>query len=184
MTRWNQNESQNRRESIVSALVDLLKEKDLSDISVSELCARCGISRQLFYYHFDNLESLFLWSVKSSTKEDKEKVSLIDGICDVCGAFLFRKELTMAFFSSPYRDSIIQTMRCDFRMESERFIGKHIVGTLSEEQHKMILIMLTNGSLGIILDWVDDGMRVPIPVLRSTLLSLKEISDRPGESSA
>ena len=183
MTRWNKEESPNRKEGIISALVDLLKEKDLADITISELCARSGISRQLFYYHFDNMESLFLWSVKSSTKGDKLKASLIEGICDVCGAFLHRKELTAAFFSSPYRESIVGRIRNDFRMEADRYIRDSIGGDLSEEQRRMLLIILTNGSLGIILDWVDDGMRVPLPVLQDTLLSLLDISDRPGRSS-
>ena len=179
MTRWNKEESPKRRESIISALVGLLKEKDLSDISVSELCARCGISRQLFYYHFDNMESLFLWAVRTSTKGDKERVSLIEGICDICGAFLSRKELTVAFLSSPYRSSIVSTIREDFRRESERYIRDNI-DDLSEEQRRMLQVVITNGSLGIILDWVDDGMRVPIQDLYATLLSLVEISNLPG----
>lgn len=34
------------------ALYELLKEKSLDNIRVSEICAHCGLSKKAFYYHF------------------------------------------------------------------------------------------------------------------------------------
>ena len=40
---------------IVNALSDLLMDRRLDEITVTELVERCGISRQAFYYHFSDL---------------------------------------------------------------------------------------------------------------------------------
>ena len=178
MSRTKNAESLSRKESIVSALEDLLKERDLSDITVTDLCARCNISRQLFYYHFDNMEALFLWSVKTSTEEDTEKVSLVGGICDVCEAFLSRKILTDAFFSSEYRDTIIGMIRSDFQMEAEHYVMERIGGSLPENQRRMLIMIIMNGSLGIITDWIDDGMRIPVSDIHAILTLLVDTVTR------
>ena len=180
MGRWNNDDSNRKKEYIISVLENMLEERDLSEITVTDLCARCKISRQLFYYHFDNLESLFLWAVKTSTKEDKEKVSLVDGIFDVCGAFHLRKVLTKAFFSSSYRDTIIGMIRKDFQMESERYVRDNVGIPLSDDQRRLLITLILNGSLGLIVDWIDEGMTVPISELRSIITMLMDMFDRPG----
>ncbi len=180
MGRWNSNDSDRKKEYIISVLEDMLEEKDLSEITVTDLCTRCKISRQLFYYHFDNLESLFLWAVKTSTKEDKEKVSLTEGICDVCGAFHTRKILTMAFFTSSYRDAIITMIRKDFQIESERYVRDNVGKSLPDNQRRLLTLVIMNGSLGLISDWIDDGMKVSVSELRSILMMLTEMTNRIG----
>ncbi len=44
--------------AIVSALIELLCEKDLSDITVTELTSRAQVNRKTFYLHYDKIEDI------------------------------------------------------------------------------------------------------------------------------
>ena len=46
------------KRQILTALLDLLKEKPLSDISVSELTGRAGIGRVSFYRNYQTKEDI------------------------------------------------------------------------------------------------------------------------------
>ena len=48
------------RESIATALLELLKTKEFKDISVSELVRRAGVSRQSFYRNYKTKEDIVL----------------------------------------------------------------------------------------------------------------------------
>lgn len=52
------------RECMVTALIQLLKEKPLSAISVSEITAKAGVSRMTYYRNYQNKEDIFLASLK------------------------------------------------------------------------------------------------------------------------
>lgn len=45
--------------TIKDALLDIMKHKELTDISVSEVARAANISRSTFYAHFSNLEQVF-----------------------------------------------------------------------------------------------------------------------------
>lgn len=47
--------------ALAQALQDLLRTKSLEEVRVSELCSRCGLQRQSFYYHFQDKYDLAAW---------------------------------------------------------------------------------------------------------------------------
>lgn len=68
-------------ESITDALLILMKKKPLSEINVSELCNKAGVSRVSFYRNFTSLEDILLkylkkctddWWVEFSKKSEEE----------------------------------------------------------------------------------------------------------------
>lgn len=75
------------RECIVTALMQLLKEKPLSAISVSELTEKAGVSRMTYYRNYQSKEDIF-----SSYLEDV----LID----------YRKEAEQLPQDKPYYESV------------------------------------------------------------------------------
>ena len=46
------------KKAIISALIELLTEKDLSEITVTELTDRAQINRKTFYLHYDRIENI------------------------------------------------------------------------------------------------------------------------------
>ena len=58
-------EYENRtRRGLSAALRALLREKPLDQLRVRELTERCGLRRQSFYYHFEDVYGLFAWSAR------------------------------------------------------------------------------------------------------------------------
>ena len=47
--------------ALAYALKDLLKNKPLNKITVSDITDKCGINRQTFYYHFADIMELVGW---------------------------------------------------------------------------------------------------------------------------
>lgn len=56
-------ENRTKRE-LDTALRELLKQKPLEQIRIRELTEFCGLRRQSFYYHFEDVYGLFRWSVQ------------------------------------------------------------------------------------------------------------------------
>ena len=52
------------KEKIAEACVRLLKEHNVDEITVRDVAEQCGISRQAFYYYFENIESVLMYSAE------------------------------------------------------------------------------------------------------------------------
>lgn len=57
---------------IADTLTALLTQKSVDKITVKELVAACGISRQSFYYHFQDIMDVIEWSVSQAIQESVE----------------------------------------------------------------------------------------------------------------
>ena len=52
------------KQDILDTLLILLRDKTISDITVKDLTERCGISRQAFYYQFQDLYAVVDWGLR------------------------------------------------------------------------------------------------------------------------
>lgn len=59
------------KQLIADSLKKLMREKPLNKISIRELVAECGLNRQTFYYHFQDIYALLEWIV------EKEIISVL-----------------------------------------------------------------------------------------------------------
>ena len=57
------------KKAIASTLKELLREKRLTKITVADITERCGINRQTFYYHFQDIYDLVDWIVIRDTED-------------------------------------------------------------------------------------------------------------------
>jgi len=54
------------KQTIAQAFMELTKKKNVDKITVKDLVESCGISRQTFYYHFQDIIDVIEWSVERS----------------------------------------------------------------------------------------------------------------------
>lgn len=66
--------STNTREIFVDAYLELLKEKDITKISIIDLTEKSQSSRQTFYYYFKNLNGLIEWAFENETNKACSKL--------------------------------------------------------------------------------------------------------------
>lgn len=56
------------KDLIVNSFLKLMCSEDFDKITVTELVNNCQISRQTFYYHFDDIEKMLEWAFQKETK--------------------------------------------------------------------------------------------------------------------
>lgn len=54
---------------IADTFMQLSREKNVDKITVKDLVERCGISRQTFYYHFQDLLEVIEWSMAAGLSD-------------------------------------------------------------------------------------------------------------------
>lgn len=64
------------RKALVDALMELLREKSLEDIRVSELCERAMVRKATFYNHFHDKQDLFAYMVRDIQQSYKNRPEL------------------------------------------------------------------------------------------------------------
>ena len=57
------------KQLLVDAFKRLAQTRDIDKITVKALIDECHISRQTFYYHFENIIDLMEWSMRRETRE-------------------------------------------------------------------------------------------------------------------
>lgn len=56
------------KDLIAETFLAAVKEKNVDKITVKDLVTACGISRQTFYYHFQDITDVIEWSVRRETQ--------------------------------------------------------------------------------------------------------------------
>ena len=59
--------SSKTKETLVSAFLELVQHEDTEKITVTDLVEQCDISRQTFYYHFNDIHEMLAWSIEKDT---------------------------------------------------------------------------------------------------------------------
>lgn len=55
------------KNALINAFLDLVEEIEFEKITVTSLVEKCGISRQTFYYHFNDIEEMLDYAFKTET---------------------------------------------------------------------------------------------------------------------
>mgnify|MGYP002757868778 FL=1 len=66
------------KQAILQALIDLIDQKGLDQVSVSDLCQQANINRSTFYLHYKNMEDLLLSVEADFIREITEAIQDLD----------------------------------------------------------------------------------------------------------
>ena len=153
------------RQAIRIALISLLSEKELSDITISELSARAQVNRKTFYYHFEDIFSLLKWTLDQEAlcmfgKYDlvSQRRDAVDFALDYISSnhdilhnivhSIGRSELSRYFYNDIYEP--IHNLVCEA-------VKKHSV--TAEDSYQVFLSrFLTEAIAGILLDCIERDM--------------------------
>ena len=144
---------------IKDTLIDLLYEKELNKITVSEICKIADINRATFYrYYLDVYDLLnkiqldFVNELKSIAKTD-DKYSVSSFSKELLTVFYQNKELVKVLFNTNnnvyFLNDILELAyaRCKEIWEKE-------LPNISEEDIEYASIYIFNGALGVVNFWV------------------------------
>jgi AcrR family transcriptional regulator len=163
------------------SLMELMKTKPISLISVKEICAFADISRSTFYTHYADQNDLL-------QKIEKEMLVFIDSILtkyvfyknDKHEALQMLEEILQhvannnksiyVLFSENGNISFLKNL---FSSLYQKNIFKFLTDKLPDEQTKEYYFMFfVTGAIGIIYHWINNGMNKSIQELSKLIINL------------
>lgn len=131
------------KEYIVSAVLQLIRVKPLSSISVSELCKKAGVSRMTFYRNYDSIEDIFIKHLNEIFEEYKTD----DSMKNTVGLYYDDYHLLHYFnYIYKHREFLYGLVQCGFDMVFLSMLTQYIVETWSFKSDTYTLISFA-GSL-------------------------------------
>ena len=153
------------KEALASALKALLANQPLSKISIKDITDYCCISRNTFYYHFQDKYELINWIFFTDMTEhvgsfaDPDK--LPETFVDVCKVLYANRRFYIACFQYTGQNSLYEYMR-DFYFglwtQNLEHLYQEYNLTVPKEELLLTAKMKTHALLGILIEWVNSGM--------------------------
>ena len=156
--------SQMTKRALVASLKDLLAEKPLDKITVTDLTEHCGVNRMTFYYHFKDIYDLVEWAcIESATRAlagQKTYDTWQQGFCRSCRPCrrtkcLLRK--SSASISREHIENYLYRLTYDlmFGVVEEKAAGM----TVRPEDKEFTANFYKYAFVGLTLEWVRTGMK-------------------------
>lgn len=151
------------KRAILNAFWALLEEKPYSKITVKDIVDRCGVNRNTFYYHFQDIPSLLEEILTSQIDLLIEKHCRV-GSLEACVSLLVNffaenRQAALHLYSSIPRDVFIR----HFDGLLMYLVGEYVDSIAQElslqlADRPLVVRFFKCLLLGVFLDWLDSGM--------------------------
>lgn len=169
--------SQTTKRAPEASLKNLLLQKPLDKITISDIAEDCGINRMTFYYHFKDIYDLIEWSCMEDASKALAGKKTYDtwqqGFLQIFQAVQANKPFIMNVYHSVSREQVELYL---YRLTYDLLIGvveeKAVGMRVREEDKKFIADFYKYGFVGLMLDWIKNGMKEEPQILIDRLDSL------------
>ncbi len=152
------------KQAIAASLGKLLQERPIAQISVKDVCADCGLNRQTFYYHFQDIYDLLFWMVRKDIAAYYHAQQIIpanmsDYLYSLFGYCQEHSRLVRHAYNSANRIRY----ETAFRDESEPLLRRKLESyenfrLLSKEDADMLISFYAYSAAALFFRWVESGM--------------------------
>ena len=147
------------KQDILDTLLLMLKDRTLDDITVKDLTERCGISRQAFYYHFQDLYAVVDWALQEELTLLYKEKGLGAARDIVVEQMLDNRAVVLNLYRSFERSYIEHYLRKWFLPLAEELVEREAKDRfVTQDQCRFVADLLTTVLLSLILGWLDRGM--------------------------
>lgn len=150
--------------ALEESLKKLMLQKPLDKITINDLTTDCGISRMTFYYHFKDIYDLTEWAcLEDASRALEGKKTYGDwqeGLTQIFEAVLENKPFIMNVYHCVSREQIENYLyRLTFDLIEGVVEEKAAGQSICEDEKQFIANFYKYGFVGIMLDWIKQGMR-------------------------
>ncbi|WP_304597984.1 TetR/AcrR family transcriptional regulator [Faecalibaculum rodentium] len=156
--------SQITKRALASSLKLLLLQKPLNKITINDIAEKCGVSRMTFYYHFKDVYDLVEWTCEEDVARALDGKKTYDtwqaGFLNIFRAVEDNKPFVLSVYRSVGRERVEQYLNplvhnLILDVVEEKSSGMAI----SESDKKFIAKFYEYAFIGIMLEWIDNGMK-------------------------
>lgn len=150
--------------AIKESFMKLINEKPINQITIKDITSNCSISRNTFYYHFEDMPSLVEEIIMDMANEIISEYPTIDSFehgLQVGIEFAMKnKRAAMHIFNSHQRDiyerCLMKVCNHVVRVYFDTVFKK---SKLSNSEKELMINFYKCACFGIIVDWCDSGMK-------------------------
>jgi len=150
--------------ALEESLKHLLLKKPLDKITINDLTTDCGISRMTFYYHFKDIYDLVEWccleDARIALQGKKTSSTWHEGLLQIFDAVMENKPFILNVYRCVGREQIENYL---FQLTFDLLMGvvteKSKDIPITDEQKIFIADLYKYSFVGIMLDWIKQGMK-------------------------
>lgn len=155
------------KRELAATLKNMLQEKPLEKITVSELTAECGVSRMTFYYHFRDIYDLVEWmcieNLRSTASEQKTGDTWREWLIRIFESMYRQKTFVgnlnrsldraqiEVFWTEQIQDLLLGMVRDECARSGADGISEEAIGFIAS--------FYRYSFVGILMEWFDQGMK-------------------------
>lgn len=152
------------KQAIMDVFWQLLEEKPYSKITVKDIVDRCQINRNTFYYHYHDIPELLEYTIKTDTdhviKTYSGFGSLMDCVTPLVNHCIERQKALLHIYRSVQREVFLNELDRLSLYVVTQYVDAVTSGLSLRPEDKTLLIRFYKCILaGILLDWMNEGMR-------------------------
>ena len=169
------------KKALADALKKMMVNKPIDRITVNDLVETCGVSRQTFYYHFDDVYDLLEWVFEEDANANLPSEVVYDN---------WKHDVTL-WFKYLYDNSTFALNV--YNSNSRLYMLRYIKGRLREcirsfseivaedrsidrQDFEFIVEFYSNIVVGLISQWMDQGMQLPKEISTDKVLRVLDNS--------
>ncbi|KGK87751.1 hypothetical protein SDC9_135404 [bioreactor metagenome] len=167
------------KKALANSLKELMKDIPLNKISVKQIVESCGLNRQTFYYHFQDIYDLTEWIYRTEAVESISQYRSYDTWTDGFYRIFIYIENNKAF--------CLNTLNSLGRNHLDTYLysvtNELLMGVVNEVSHNMnakkedkefIGNFYTHAFTGLVIQWMKEGMKENPKVIIDKLSELIE----------
>lgn len=149
------------KQAIAQAAMRLLMEKGVRKLTVKDIVEECRITRQAFYYHFEDIPGLFRWMIEQETDRMLRDVlsqgSAEEGLRRFFVTMINAIPYVRRGMDSNYGPELEQLLR----QYTQRFFAraaevKNFYAGSSPAESRLILRYHSQAIMGLLREWTDE----------------------------
>jgi AcrR family transcriptional regulator len=166
------------------SLIELMRQKPITQISIKEICTLADIGRTTFYAHYSDQYDL-LGSIQDETlahfkaihdespptgKPDRREFT---DRCEKLLRHIASNKDSIQVLLSENGDISFQKKFCTYHVSNIRQLAKRILKESADEKiGRAYSVFFVYGVIALLQDWLKNGMDIPIPEMAKAMFKL------------
>ena len=152
------------RKAIEEAFLKLLDARPLNQITVKDIVEECGVNRNTFYYHFQDIPTLikdiFTERAEALLKQRPDYASLEDALDEAVQMVIKSKRIVYHLYRSAHRDELERYVSRLSMEVMRRYLAELSRGRdVKPDDFEMICQFYKSALYGLVMEWLERGMQ-------------------------
>ena len=174
--------TESTKKSLAEALKECCRHKSFSKISIQDITKQCGLNRQTFYYHFEDKFTLLEWIYyEEGFRELQKNITFenwhihMEKQLEVMKSERDFYENTIRSYPVAFQKGLFEILCTLFEQAITSLDGS---SKLNQQEIEYYSRFYSYGMCGLIMDWVNTGMKTDPHQLAMKIRKLADDSEK------